>query len=220
MSLTANLVPKVADDQHSALIVVDVQNCFVTGGSLAVDGGETIIPRINQLAAHFSHVILTQDWHPQNHLSFAANHPGKQPGDIIDTAYGPQHLWPVHAVWESEGAALHADLHVPHAQLIIRKGCHAEIDSYSAFTEADRKTTTGLAAYLQARGIRQLYVVGLATDFCVAMTAIDAQQAGFSTTVLEDACKGIDYQGSLAAAREQMRQQGVILADSTTMIGP
>lgn len=218
MSLSVTAVPPVSIDRHSALIVVDVQNCFVTGGSLAVPGGETIIPLINRLASQFSQVVVTQDWHPHNHLSFAANHLGKQPGESIDTPYGPQHLWPVHAVWETEGAALHADLDIPHAGLIIRKGCDPQIDSYSAFTEADRTTTTGLAAYLSARGITSVFVVGLATDFCVAMTAIDARLAGFTTTVLEDACKAIDYQGSLAAAREQMRNQGVILADSSAIL--
>ena len=207
-----------APDRHRALIVVDVQNCFVTGGSLAVPGGETIIPRVNQLARGFSNVVLTQDWHPHNHLSFAENHPGKQPGDIIETRYGPQHLWPVHAVWESEGAKLHSQLDIPHARLIIRKGCHQDIDSYSAFTEADRQTTTGLAAWLQALEISSVYIVGLATDFCVAMTAIDARLAGFTTTVIEDACKGIDFQGSLAAARADMLSHGVILTNSTELL--
>lgn len=205
-------------DRHRALIVVDVQNCFVTGGSLAVPGGETIIPRVNQLARCFSNVVLTQDWHPHNHLSFAENHPGKQPGDIIETRYGPQHLWPVHAVWESEGAMLHRQLDIPHAQLIIRKGYHQDIDSYSAFTEADRQTTTGLAAWLQAREISHVYIVGLATDFCVAMTAIDARLAGFTTTVIEDACKGINFQGSLAAAKADMLDHGVILTDSSELL--
>ncbi len=215
MQSSATTVP--ANDPHSALIIVDVQNCFVTGGSLAVDGGETIIPLINQLASRFSNVILTQDWHPAGHISFAANHPGKQAGEFIDTPYGPQILWPVHAVQGSEDAALHASLQVPHAQLIIRKGCHSHIDSYSAFTEADRQTTTGLAAYLQARDIHRLYVVGLATDFCVSMTAIDASLAGFTTSVIEDACKAIDLQGSLAAAREQMLSRGVKLILSSDL---
>ena len=214
MPLSEPAVP----DRHRALIVVDVQNCFVTGGSLAVPGGEMIIPRVNQLARSFSNVVLTQDWHPHNHLSFAENHPGKQPGDIIETRYGPQHLWPVHAVWASEGAKLHSQLDIPHAQLIIRKGCHQDIDSYSAFTEADRQTTTGLAAWLQAREISTVYIAGLATDFCVAMTAIDARLAGFTTTVIEDACKGIDFHGSLAAARADMLDHGVILTDSSELL--
>ncbi len=204
-------------DPHSALIIVDVQNCFVTGGTLAVEGGETIIPLINQLATRFSTVVITQDWHPAGHISFAANHPGKQPNEFIDTPYGPQILWPVHAVQGTDDAALHAGLQVPQAQLIIRKGCHTEIDSYSAFTEADRQTTTGLAAWLKARDIHTLYVVGLATDFCVSMTAIDASLAGFTTSVIEDACKAIDLNGSLDAARDQMTAHGVTLILSSAL---
>ncbi|GAA0482291.1 MULTISPECIES: bifunctional nicotinamidase/pyrazinamidase [Tatumella] len=218
MPLSATSAPAAGVDQHSALIIVDVQNCFVTGGSLAVDGGETIIPLINRLAARFSNLILTQDWHPAQHISFAAQHPGKQPGEFIDTTYGPQILWPVHAVQGTEDAALHPELQVDHAQLIIRKGCHPHIDSYSAFTEADRQTTTGLAAYLRARDIRTLWIAGLATDFCVAMTAIDASQAGFDTRVITDACKAIDIRGSLDAARQQMLAHGVSLIGSAAIV--
>ena len=194
---------------HRALIVVDVQNCFVSGGTLAVPQGEQVVPVINRLARRFVNVVLTQDWHPAGHASFASSHVGKQPYDTIDMPYGPQVLWPDHAVQGSADAALHAALDIPHAQLVLRKGYHAGIDSYSGFVEADRRTPTGLAAYLQERGITQVVVTGLATDFCVAWTALDAQRLGFATSVVEDATRAIDLNGSLAAAWAQLSAAGV-----------
>jgi nicotinamidase/pyrazinamidase len=192
----------------SALIIVDVQNCFVKG-ALAVAHGVEVIAVINHLAPAFPNVILTQDWHPPGHASFASSHPGKHPFDSVKLAYGDQVLWPDHCVQGSWDAALEADLHVPQAQLILRKGFHEDIDSYSAFMEADRHTSTGLQGYLKQRGIEKLFVTGLATDFCVAWTALDARALGFETYVIEDACRGIDLKGSLATAWEDMRSHGV-----------
>jgi nicotinamidase/pyrazinamidase len=199
------------------LIVVDVQNCFVKGGSLAVAHGEDVVPVINRLAPAFQNVILTQDWHAPGHASFASTHPGKKPYDTLQLAYGNQVLWPDHCVQGTADAALDPQLSVPQAQLILRKGFHKDIDSYSAFMEADRRTPTGLQAYLEQRGIKRLFVVGLATDFCVAWTAIDARAAGFSTYVIEDACRGIDLNGSLAAAWKEMQARGVIRIRSTDL---
>ncbi|CAN5118169.1 bifunctional nicotinamidase/pyrazinamidase [soil metagenome] len=196
-------------DIHSALIVVDVQNGFCTGGGLAVADGEAVVHVINKLAATFENVVLTQDWHPPGHLSFASSHAGKSPFETTTLAYGEQVLWPDHCVQGTHDAALHPELAIPHAQLIIRKGYHREIDSYSAFMEADGKTPTGLAGYLQLRSITGVYVCGLATDFCVAYTALDARTAGFDVTVIEDACRAIDMNGSLAAAWQQMAAAGV-----------
>lgn len=195
--------------QKSALIVVDVQNGFTPGGHLAVAAADMIIPTINRLAIHFENVVLTQDWHPDNHISFADNHAGKQPFDSIELSYGTQVLWPKHCVQGTVDADFHPDLNIPTAQLIIRKGFHPDIDSYSAFMEADQKTSTGLAGYLRERGIDTVYVVGIATDFCVAWTALDAVKLGFKTFVIADACKGIDLNGSLQQAWQQMLQHGV-----------
>ena len=195
-------------DADAALIVVDVQNGFI-GGALAVPGGEEVVPVINRIAPAFENVVLTQDWHPAGHLSFASSHPGRKPFESIDLAYGGQVLWPDHCVQGTADAALHRDLDVPHAALILRKGIHRDIDSYSAFAEADRKTPTGLQSYLRERGIRRVFVTGLATDFCVAWTALDASQAGFETYVIEDACRGIDLNGSLAAAWQEMTAHGI-----------
>jgi len=192
----------------SALIVVDVQNCFTPGGSLAVKQGDEIVPVINRLAKSFDNVVLTQDWHTPGHVSFASSH-GKKAFEQIDLHYGKQTLWPDHCVQGTDGAALHKDLQVPHAQLVIRKGFNKGVDSYSAFLEADRKTSTGLAAYLKARGINRVFVCGLATDFCVAWTALDARKAGFQTYVIEDACRGIDLNGSVAKAWADMKKAGV-----------
>jgi nicotinamidase/pyrazinamidase len=174
-----------------------------------VPKGDEVVPVINRLAARFENVVLTQDWHPRAHASFASSHPGKKPFETIRLAYGEQVLWPDHCVQTTLGASLHSALSIPHAQLIVRKGHHREIDSYSAFLEADRKTTTGLAGYLKERGIRKLYVCGLATDFCVAWTALDAQAAGFEATVIEDGCRAIDLEGSLARAWSDMKGAGV-----------
>jgi nicotinamidase/pyrazinamidase len=196
-------------NQDAVLIVVDAQNGFMPGGGLPVARGDEVVPVINRLGQLFANVVITQDWHPAGHASFASSHAGKAPYDVMDMPYGPQVLWPDHCVQGTHDAALHKDLHLPHAQLIIRKGFHPQVDSYSAFMEADRTTTTGLAAYLQARGLRKAYVCGLATDFCVAWTALDARAAGFEAVVIEDACRAIDLNGSLATAWQQMRAAGV-----------
>lgn len=192
-----------------ALLVVDVQRGFTPGGNLAVANADQIIPNINLLGQHFKHIILTQDWHPDNHISFADNHPGKAAYDSIQLDYGTQVLWPKHCVQGTRDAELHPDLNLPQAQLIIRKGFHSQIDSYSAFMEADRKTMTGLAGYLRERGIDTVFVVGIATDFCVAWTAIDACKLGFKTYVIADATKGIDLNGSLQHAWQDMLSHGV-----------
>ena len=196
-------------DVQSVLIVVDVQNGFMPGGGLPVARGDEVVPVVNVLADKFVNVVLTQDWHPAGHASFASSHSGKKPFETTQMPYGSQVLWPDHCVQGTHDAALHADLHIPHAQLIIRKGFHAGVDSYSGFMEADRKTSTGLAAYLRARGLSKVFVCGLATDFCVAWTALDARAEGFNTTVVEDACRAIDMEGSLAAAWQNMAYAGV-----------
>ena len=193
----------------ACLVVVDVQNDFVPGGALAVPRGDEIVPVINRLAAHFENAVLTQDWHPRGQISFASSHPGRKPFETIRLPYGDQVLWPDHCVQATPGAAFHPDLSVPHAQLIVRKGYHADVDSYSAFLEADRKTSTGLAGYLRERGFQELFFCGLATDFCVAWSALDARAAGFGATVIEDACRAIDLEGSLAKAWSDMAAAGV-----------
>ena len=200
---------KLKPGATAALIVVDVQNCFVTGGTLPVAKGEEVVPVINKLAAAFANIVVTQDWHTPGHASFATSYPGKKPFETTTLKYGTQVLWPDHCVQGTEDAALHKDLKLPTAQLIIRKGYNQGVDSYSAFEEADRKTVTGLAGYLKARGIKTVYVTGLATDFCVGWTAIDARKAGFEVYVVEDACRAIDLKGSLAAAWQQMAAKGV-----------
>jgi nicotinamidase/pyrazinamidase len=201
--------PQVKPGIKDALIVVDVQNDFCPGGRLAVQKGDEVVPLVNALAAHFGNVVLTQDWHPPGHQSFATSHPGSKPFDSVKLAYGEQMLWPDHCVQGSDGAALHKDLSVPHAQLVLRKGHHREVDSYSAFLEADRKTHTGLQGYLEERGIKRVFVCGLAIDFCVAWTALDARKLGLAALVVEDACRAIDMQGSLASALEKMDKAGV-----------
>ena len=220
---TFGLVPvaraaSMKPDAHSALIVVDVQNCFVTGGTLPVKGGEEVVPIINKLAGAFETVVVTQDWHTPGHASFASTHPGKKPFETTKLSYGTQVLWPDHCVQGTADAALYKDLALPTAQVIIRKGFHKDTDSYSAFTEADGKTTTGLAAYLKARGITSVYVCGLATDFCVAWTALDARKAGFKAAVIEDATRGIDLNGSLKAAWAQMAKAGVARLQSADIM--
>ena len=192
-----------------ALIVIDAQYGFMPGGGLPVAGGDAIVPVINRIAPRFANAVLTQDWHPADHISFAANHPGCQPFETVTLPYGPQVLWPTHCVQGTRDAALHDELRVPQAQLILRKGFHRDVDSYSAFMEADRTTSTGLAAYLQARGITQLVLCGLATDYCVAWSALDARAAGFEVAVVEDACRAIDLNGSLAKAWADMAAAGV-----------
>ena len=205
----------IKPDDTSALLVIDVQNCFLPGGSLAVKDGDQVVPIINKIAKSFANVVMTQDWHTPGHVSFASAHSGKKPFEAIDLPYGKQVLWPDHCVQGTDGAALSKDLSIPQAGLVIRKGFHKDVDSYSAFTEADGKTTTGLAAYLKARKVKRLFVAGLATDFCVAWTALDARALGFETYVIEDACRAIDLKGSLAAAWENMRSHGVKRIQST-----
>ncbi|MCV2873787.1 bifunctional nicotinamidase/pyrazinamidase [Defluviimonas sp. WL0050] len=198
-------------DTSHALIVIDVQNDFCPGGALAVTEGDAIIPRINALMDEFAVKVLTQDWHPADHASFAANHKGAAPFSLTEMPYGPQVLWPTHCVQGTDGAAFHKDLRTDPADLIIRKGFRAAIDSYSAFFENDHQTPTGLEGYLKTRGVTDLTLVGLATDFCVAYSAIDAAKLGFAVTVLEGACRAIDLDGSLAKARDDMRAAGVRL---------
>lgn len=194
-----------------ALIVIDVQNDFCPGGALAVADGDAILPGINQLMSDFGAVILTQDWHPANHLSFAANHPGAAPFSLTQMPYGPQVLWPSHCVQGSHGAAFHRDLQIDRADLILRKGFRPAIDSYSAFFENDRSTPTGLDGYLRSRGIRDLVLTGLATDFCVAFSALDAARLGYGVTVRLDLCRAIDLDGSLATMTAEMTAAGIRL---------
>lgn len=200
-----------------ALIVIDLQNDFCPGGALAVGGGDEIVPLVNRLIAMHRHVILTQDWHPKGHSSFATSHAGKGPFETIDLPYGSQTLWPDHCVQGTPGAAFHPGLDWTKAELVIRKGFRAEIDSYSAFFENDRTTPTGLAGYLRERGLTRLTLVGLATDFCVAYSALDARKLGFETQVAMDACRAIDLGGSLAMAEKQMREANVRLTQSSAM---
>lgn len=196
-----------------ALIVIDVQNDFCPGGALAVAGGDEIIARINALMAEFSCVVLTQDWHPANHASFAANNQGAAPFSLTQMPYGPQVLWPTHCVQGTQGAEFHPNLRTDPAHLVIRKGFRAGIDSYSAFFENDKTTATGLHGYLQDRGARKLTLVGLATDYCVAYSALDAAKLGYQVTVLEGACRAIDLNGSLATAMTETRAAGAIWAE-------
>lgn len=205
----------IKPDNSSVLLVVDVQNSFLPGGSLAVKDGDQVVPVINWIAGGFAHVVMTQDWHPAGHSSFASSYPGKTPFETIDLPYGKQVLWPDHCVQGTDGAALSKELSIPQAELILRKGFHEDVDSYSAFTEADGKTSTGLAAYLKARQLERVFVVGLATDFCVAWSALDARKAGFETYVVEDACRAIDTEGSLTKAWSDMDKAGVQRIQST-----
>ena len=197
--------------EREILLVVDVQNDFCPGGALAVPGGDEIVPAVNRLARGFAHVVLTQDWHPSGHSSFASANPGREPFETVEMPYGPQILWPDHCVQGTAGAAFHAALDIPHAELVLRKGYHAGFDSYSAFRENDRKTATGLAAYLRERGFERVTLCGLATDFCVLYSALDAREAGFAASVALDASRGIDVEGSLARAVDAMRAAGVEL---------
>jgi nicotinamidase/pyrazinamidase len=193
---------------QDVLLVVDMQNDFMPSGALAVPQGDIIVPLVNRIAKRFKNVVLTQDWHPPDHRSFASSHPGRQPFETVELAYGQQILWPDHCVQATPGAALHADLMIPHASLIVRKGHHRDVDSYSAIREADG-TPTGLAGYLRERDLTRIFIVGLALDFCVAYSARDARDAGFPVIVIEDACRAIDTQGSLAEARALMAAAGV-----------
>jgi nicotinamidase/pyrazinamidase len=198
-------------------LVIDVQNDFCPGGALAVPEGDAVVPVINRLAGAFGHVLLTQDWHPAGHTSFASSHAGRHAFETIEVAYGAQTLWPDHCVQGSQGAQFHRDLEVARAELIIRKGYDPAIDSYSAFYENDRATATGLSGYLRTRGFERVFMAGLATDFCVAYSAIDAAREGFAVVVIEDACRAIDLDGSLAAARAQMTEVGAALVASSAL---
>ena len=210
---------RIKPDATSALIVVDVQTCFVAGGTLAVQHGEDVVPVINKIAPAFQNVVLTQDWHPPGHASFASTYPGKRPFETIQLAYGKQVLWPDHCVQGSPGALVHSALETQdRAFAILRKGANAMVDSYSAFAEADG-LTTGLAALLRARGIERVFACGLATDFCVAYSALDARAAGFETFVIDDACRAIDADGSLAAAWARMEAAGVKRIGAREILG-
>jgi len=207
----------VVDPDRDVLIAIDVQVDFCPGGALAVPEGDAVVPVINRLGAAFRHGILTQDWHPAGHRSFASSYPGRRPYDTIEVAYGPQVLWPDHCVQESAGAAVHPGLALPHAELVLRKGFRAEIDSYTAFFENDRRTPTGLAGYLRERGLTRVVLCGLALDYCVAYSAIDARRLGFETAVIEDACRAIDLAGSRARALDDMYASGVALARASVL---
>lgn len=203
--MTSRIRPGIRD----VLLVVDVQNDFCPGGSLAVAGGDEVVPLINRLAERFANIVLTQDWHPPGHRSFASSHRGRRPFDTVQFDYGAQLLWPDHCVQGTRGAELRGDLCVPRAQLVLRKGCNPQIDSYSAFFENDRRTATGLAGYLRERGIARAFVAGLAYDYCVRYTCEDARRAGFEAVVIADACRAIDAGGPLDAARRALAELGV-----------
>lgn len=201
-----------------ALLVIDLQNDFCPGGSLAIAGGDEIVPTVNALAARFDHVILTQDWHPAGHISFASAHPGAEPYSAIDAPYGPQALWPDHCVQNTAGAAFHPALAVPHAELILRKGFRADIDSYSAFLENDHFTPTGLAGYLRERGLRRLFLCGLAYDFCVRHSAIDGTALDFECLVIEDATRAVNLPGSVEATDQAFEEAGIQRIASTAIV--
>ncbi|HGM5581613.1 TPA: bifunctional nicotinamidase/pyrazinamidase [Pseudomonas putida] len=201
-----------------ALLVIDIQNDFTAGGALEVPDGDQIVPLVNQIAANFRTVVQAQDWHPAGHASFASSHPGSKPYDVIELPYGPQVLWPDHCVQGSHGAEFHPGVDLPHAQLIVRKGGNPQVDSYSAFYEADQQTTTGLAGYLREKAITRVYVVGLALDFCVAWTALHARREGFATFVVLDACRAIDSDGSLQKAMDEMQRAGVVFLESGQLL--
>jgi nicotinamidase/pyrazinamidase len=196
-------------DDEDLLLVIDVQNDFCPGGALAVADGDAVVPVINRLAERFDHVVLTQDWHPAGHSSFATSHSGSAAFEAIDMPYGRQTLWPDHCVQGTSGAAFHPQLSADRAELVIRKGFRPAIDSYSAFYENDRRTPTGLAGYLRERGLRRIFLAGLATDFCVRYSAVDARQLGFTTVLIEAGCRAIDLAGSLEAAWAEMNAAGV-----------
>ena len=204
---------------EDVLIVVDVQNDFCPGGALAVYGGDAVIGPIHRIAERFEHIVLTQDWHPANHTSFAVMHAGKIPYDTIELTYGAQTLWPVHCVQGSRGAEFHESLQLTRAELIVRKGFDAQIDSYSAFFENDRRTPTGLAGYLRERGLKQCFLAGLAYDYCVGYSALDARRLGFEAVVVRDACRAIDLNRSVEAMEAEFRAAGVTLIESGTLSG-
>jgi nicotinamidase/pyrazinamidase len=201
-----------------ALLVIDLQNDFCPGGTLAIAGGDEIVPTVNKLAVRFDHVILTQDWHPAGHISFASAHPGAKPYGTIDTSYGPQTLWPDHCVQNSFGAALHPALAVLHADLILRKGFRADIDSYSAFLENDHVTATGLAGYLRGRGLKRLFLCGLAYDVCVRHSAIDGTALDFECLVIGDATRAVNLSGSVLATDQAFEEAGIQRITSTAIV--
>lgn len=209
-----------APGADAALIVVDVQNCFIEGGTLPVPKGAEVVPLINRLGGKFQNIIVTQDWHTADHVSFASSHPGKKPFETVNLPYGKQVLWPDHCVQGGKDAELAPGLDLPKAQLVVRKGYHPEVDSYSAFLEADGKTPTGLGGYVKERKIRKVYITGLATDFCVTWTALDARKQGLEVYVIEDATRGIDLNGSMAAAWKQLAAAGVHRIQSTSLLQP
>ncbi len=203
----------------AVLLAVDLQNDFMPGGALAVPRGDEVVPLANALAQRFANVVLTQDWHPAGHRSFASAHPGKKPFETVTMPYGEQILWPDHCIQGTPGAAFHRGVAIAHAQLVVRKGWHRDVDSYSTFVEADGRTTTGLAGYLRERSIASVFLCGLATDFCVAWSALDARRLGFEVTVIEDACRAIDTHGSLAETWERMAAAGVRRARAGDFVG-
>ena len=205
-------------NSDDCLIIIDVQNDFCSGGALAVPEGDAVVAVINRLGDHFAHRILTQDWHPANHGSFASNHHGASVMQITELDYGPQVLWPDHCVQGSAGAKFHPELETQGCEMIVRKGFRPEIDSYSAFFENDQRTSTGLAGYLRDRGFGKLYLAGLATDFCVLYSALDGRKEGFDVCLIEDACRGIDLDGSLDVALDQMKQADIQFVQSTRLL--
>ena len=210
-----SIKPAICD--QDVLLVVDIQNDFCPAGRLAVPRGDEVVPVINLLASRFQHVVLTQDWHPAGHLSFASAHPGRNPYETIEVSYGPQILWPDHCVQGTPGAEFHPDLRIAHAELVLSKGYHHNIDSYSAFYENDRKTHTGLAGYLRERGFTRVFLAGLAFDFCVRYSSEDAKREGFDVVVVEDACRGIDVAGSMRATRELFDGIGIRCVSAATL---
>ena len=206
-------------DANDVLIVIDVQNDFCSGGALAVPHGDEVIQPILRIAPHFRHIVLTQDWHPAHHTSFATSHPGRKPFETVELAYGAQALWPPHCVQGTAGADFHPALHLPRAELIMRKGFRPEIDSYSAFFENDHETPTGLAGYLHERGLTRVFFAGLAYDYCVGYSALDARGLGLPSVVLRDACRAIDLNGSAAAMDAQLAAAGVAVIDSAELSG-
>ena len=201
-----------------ALLIVDVQNDFCLGGALAVAGGDEVVPIVNALAARFDHVLLTQDWHPRRHISFASTHAGRQPYESIEVPYGPQTLWPDHCLQHTTGAAFHAALDVPRAELVLRKGFHQGIDSYSAFLENDHRTSTGLAGYLRERGLTRLFLAGLAYDFCVRFSAVDGTELGFECIVVEDACRAVNLPGTVEATNAAFAAVGIRRIQSSELV--
>jgi nicotinamidase/pyrazinamidase len=211
------VTPRIRPGDRDVLLVIDVQNDFCPGGNLAVAGGDEVVVPVNRMAERFANVVLTQDWHPPGHRSFASAHRGRKPFETVQLAYGPQVLWPDHCVQGTRGAELRGDLQVPRAQLVLRKGCNPEIDSYSAFFENDRRTATGLAGYLRERALTRVFVAGLAYDYCVRYTCEDARRAGFEAVVIGDACRAIDAGDSLDAARRALAELGVREANTSDL---